>query len=49
MWIANRTVKNVKVTVYNNLKTNWLIGDKVLKEFGEFNFDTESMKLIFNQ
>ena len=49
MWIANRTVKNVKVTVYNNLKTNWLIGDKVLKEFGEFNFDTESMKLIFNK
>ena len=49
MWIANRTVKNVKVTVYNNLKTDWLIGDKILKEFGEFNFDTESMKLIFNQ
>ncbi|MBR4155434.1 MAG: OmpA family protein [Bacteroidales bacterium] len=49
MWIANRTVKNVKVTVYNNLRTDWLIGEKVLKEFGEFNFDTESMKLIFNQ
>lgn len=49
MWIANRSVKNVKVRVYNNLRTDWLIGEKTLKEFGEFNFDTEAMKLIFNK
>ena len=49
MWIANRSVKNVKVRVYNNLRTDWLIGEKTLKEFGEFNFDTDTMKLIFNK
>ncbi len=47
MWIANRSVKNVKVRVYNNLRTDWLIGEKTLKQFGESVFDTESMKLIF--
>lgn len=47
MWIANRSVKNVKVRVYNNLKTDWLIGEKTLKQFGEFTFDTDTMKLIF--
>ena len=49
MWIANRSVKNVKVRVYNNLRTDWLIGEKTLKQFGEFTFDTETMKLIFNK
>lgn len=47
MWIANRSVKNVKVRVYNNLKTDWLIGERTLKQFGEFKFDTDTMKLIF--
>ena len=47
MWIANRSVKNIKVRVYNNLKTDWLIGEKTLKQFGEFTFDTDTMKLIF--
>ncbi len=47
MWIANRSVKNVKVRVYNNLKTDWLIGERTLKQFGEFTFDTDTMKLIF--
>ncbi len=47
MWIANRSVKKVKVRVYNNLRTDWLIGEKTLKQFGEFTFDTDSMKLIF--
>lgn len=49
MWIANRSVKNIKVTVYNNLRTDWLIGEKTLKQFGEFKFDTDTMKLIFNK
>ena len=49
MHIADRSVQNIKVTVYNNLKTDWLIGEEVLKQFGEFNFDTKSIKLIFNK
>ncbi|MBQ5688936.1 MAG: hypothetical protein IIV21_03140, partial [Bacteroidales bacterium] len=49
MYIADRRVENVTVTVYNNLKTDWLIGQKTLKEFGEYNIDTNSMKLIFNK
>lgn len=47
--IADRSVNNVKVTVYNSLKTDWLMGQGTLKEFGEFEFDTNSMKLIFNK
>ena len=49
MWIAGYSVQNIKVRVYNNLSTDWLIGEKTLKQFGEFNFDTETMKLIFNK
>ena len=49
MHIADRSVQNIKVTVYNNLKTDWLIGQETLKQFGEFNFDKDSMKLIFNK
>ncbi len=49
MHIADRSVQNIKVTVYNNLKTDWLIGQETLKQFGDFNFDTSSMKLIFNK
>ena len=49
MYIADRRVENVTVTVYNNLKTDWLIGQKTLKKFGEYNIDTNSMKLIFNK
>ena len=49
MHIADRSVQNIKVTVYNNLKTDWLIGQEALKQFGDFEFDTNSMKLIFNK
>ena len=49
MHIADRSVQNIKVTVYNNLKTDWLIGQKTLKQFGDYNIDTNSMKLIFNK
>ena len=49
MHIADRSVQNIKVTVYNNLKTDWLIGQATLKQFGDFNFDQNSMKLIFNK
>ena len=49
MYIADRSVENIKVTVYNNLRCDWLIGQKALRQFGEFNFDTNTMKLIFNK
>lgn len=49
MHIADRSVQNIKVTVYNNLKTDWLIGQETLKQFGDYEFDTNSMKLIFNK
>ncbi len=49
MHIADRSVQNIKVTVYNNLKTDWLIGQQVLKQFGDYEFDTKGMKLIFNK
>lgn len=49
MRIADRSVENIKVTVYNSLKTDWLIGDKSLRQFGDFVFDKDNMKLIFNK
>lgn len=47
MHIANRTVENVHVTVYNNQKVDWVIGQKTLKQFGNFEIDTKSNKLTF--
>lgn len=49
MRIADRSVENIKVTVYNNLRTDWVMGQNALKEFGDFKFDTNNMKLIFNK
>lgn len=49
MRIADRTVENVKVTVYNNLRSDWVMGQGTLKQFGEFKFDTKNQKLIFNK
>ena len=47
MRIADRSVENIKVTVYNNQKYDWVIGQKVLKTFGNFDFNTDEHKLIF--
>lgn len=47
MRIADKTLYNVEVTVYNNLLYDWVIGQKVLKKFGNFEFDINTMKLIF--
>ena len=47
MRIADRTVENIKVTVYNNQKYDWVIGQKALKTFGNFEFNTDEHKLIF--
>jgi peptidoglycan-associated lipoprotein len=47
MRIADRTVENIEVTVVNNQKYDWVIGQKDLKKFGNFEFNTDEHKLIF--
>lgn len=47
MRIADKTVENVEVTVVNSLKYDWVMGQKVLKQFGNFEFNTDEHKLIF--
>ena len=47
MRIADRTVENIEVTVVNSLKYDWVMGQKVLKQFGNFEFNTDEHKLIF--
>lgn len=47
MRIADRSVENIKVTVYNNQKYDWVIGQKALKTFGNFDFNTDEHNLIF--
>lgn len=49
MHIADRMVENIKVTVYNNLRYDWMIGQNTLKKFGNFEFDINSKKLIFKK
>lgn len=49
MHIADRTVENIKVTVYNNLRYDWMIGQTALKKFGNFEFDINDKKLIFKK
>ncbi|MBO4574195.1 MAG: OmpA family protein [Bacteroidales bacterium] len=47
MHIADRTVEEIEVTVVNSQKQDWMIGQKDLKKFGNFEFDTDEHKLIF--
>ncbi|MBR5663555.1 MAG: OmpA family protein, partial [Bacteroidales bacterium] len=47
MRIADKTVENIEVTVVNSLKYDWVMGQKVLKQFGNFEFNTDEHKLIF--
>ena len=47
MRIADRTVENIEVTVVNSQKYDWVIGQKDLKKFGNFEFNTDELKLIF--
>ena len=47
MRIADRSVENVEVTVVNSQKYDWVIGQKALKQFGSFEFNTDEHKLIF--
>ncbi len=44
--IANRTLYNIDVKVVKNMVEDWVIGQKLLKQFGEFKFNTEKKKLI---
>ena len=47
MRIANRTVENVAFTVFANSKYDFTIGQKLLGQFGEFDFNTQKKSLIF--
>lgn len=47
MYIADRKVENIKVMVVNNQRVDWVIGSKALKQFGNFEFNTDEHKLIF--
>ncbi|MBR6091923.1 MAG: OmpA family protein [Bacteroidales bacterium] len=47
MRIADRTVENIEVTVVNSLRYDWVIGQQDLKKFGNFEFNTDELKLIF--
>jgi uncharacterized protein YkvS len=47
--IANRTVKNVKVKVNYKLKYDLVFGDEVLKQFGKYQFNTKTHRLIFEE
>ena len=47
MRIADRTVQNIEVTVVNSLKYDWVIGQKDLRKFGNFEFNTDEHNLIF--
>ena len=47
MHIADRTVENIEVTVVNSQKEDWMIGQAILRQFGNFEFNTDEHKLIF--
>ena len=47
MRIADRTVENLEVTVVNSQKYDWVMGQKTLKSFGNFEFNTDEHNLIF--
>lgn len=45
--IANRTVNEIEITVSHALQDPLVIGQSLLNQFGEFEFNTSSKKLIF--
>lgn len=45
--IANRTLKNVEITVDHKLEYELIFGQRLLSRFAEFEFNTSSKKLIF--
>ena len=45
--IANKTLKDVQVKVVKKMVEDWVIGQKTLKQAGNYEFDTKEKKLIF--
>lgn len=45
--IANRTLKDVEITVKHKLDADIVFGQRLLSRMGEFEFDTQQKKLIF--
>ncbi|MBG0781516.1 MAG: OmpA family protein [Bacteroidales bacterium] len=45
--IANRTLQNVEMTVFHNSRYNFVFGQKLLNQMGEFEFNTQKKSLIF--
>ncbi len=48
MRLAGRSIYNVEVKVRKRMVEEWVIGQKTLKQFGNYQFDTKTKKLIFN-
>jgi len=47
MYIADRKVENIEVTVVNGQNDDWIFGAKALKQFGNYEFNINEKKLIF--
>jgi len=45
--IANRTLQNVEMTVFHNSRYNFVFGQQLLNQLGEFEFNTQRKALIF--
>ena len=45
--IADKVLRDVDVMVIQNMREEWVIGQKTLKQFGNYEFNTENKKLIF--
>ncbi|NOU47087.1 MAG: hypothetical protein HOO86_08500, partial [Bacteroidales bacterium] len=45
--IANRTTHNVELTVSHSLKSDFVFGQEILNECGEYSIDTKGKTLIF--
>ena len=45
--IAGRSIYNVECKVVSRMIERWVIGQKTMKQLGNFEFDTKSQKLIF--
>jgi Outer membrane protein and related peptidoglycan-associated (lipo)proteins len=45
--IADKTLQNVDVKVLQRMQEDWVIGQKTMMKFGNFEFNTQTKKLIF--
>jgi len=44
--VAERVLYDVELTVYHNLKHGYIFGQRLLSQFGSFEFNSNSMKLL---